>query len=198
MNAQELLAIVEADAIKHNITTIFLKQKNVLLGNIECSGYFDDEKRLIAVAMDHPEDFWFSILIHEYMHMKQWIENSPLWIDMDGADDDMDEWLGGKDFSPEELARMINSVQAIEADCERRSLDFIKEHNITQIDPIEYAKKANSYVYFYCLIAERRKFYDSDKKPYMIEEVWSQMPDHFDNDYTILPDNYRELFNKYC
>lgn len=198
MNAQELLAIVEADAIKHGITTHFANEKNVLSGGIQCSGFFDDQKKIIAVSMDHPESFWFCILIHEYMHMQQWIENSPLWIAMNGADLEMDDWLNGHDMTPEKVAQMIGSVQAVEADCERRSLAFIKEHNITQIDPVEYAKKANSYVYFYCLIAERRKFYDSDKKPYMIEEVWSQMPEHFDNDYTILPEKYRELYNKYC
>lgn len=198
MNSTELLEIVYADALKHNIKTSFLVQKDVFTMGVACSGFFDDVKMEIAVAMDKPEADWFPVLIHEYMHMKQWSEKSDLWVNMEGADQKMDEWFAGREFTTEEVTRFINDLQAVEADCERRSVAFIKEHNISQIDPVEYAKKANSYIYFYCMIAERRKFYDPEKRPYNVEAVWSQMPEHFNNDYTILPEQFRELYEEYC
>ena len=134
----EILANNFLDSLKYQCTLngikyLFPKTPQVSYpgsGNIKCSGYFDDAPNpIIACALDKPTEDWLEILIHETCHMDQWIENIELWnnIKKDGIDCSvcMDDWLNGKDFTKEEYTHFIRTMQLVEIDCEKRSVDKI-------------------------------------------------------------------------
>lgn len=196
MQSKELLRIVKADAKKAGITVVIGKGKNVRMQGWATSGYFCDVSMKLAVATGIEESEWFPVLIHEYCHMKQWQEQTPEWL-ATKVTGDIDVYLNNTSMPDEQADAIINSALVIEVDCERRTVEFIKQHGI-DIDTKEYAKKANSYLYFYRMIREAKGFYDSNRKPYRIEAVWSHMPDHFDNDYSTIPPHFAELFRTHC
>ena len=62
------------------------------------------------------------------------------------------------------------------------------------LDPIEYAKKANAYIYFYLYVKRVRQFYATGFEPYSVQAVWSAAPDNFDGDYTKIPSDLERAF----
>jgi hypothetical protein len=62
------------------------------------------------------------------------------------------------------------------------------------VDLTEYIQKANSYLYFYHVMTKTRKWYEAGKQPYNTPAIWSKMPIHFDNDYTVIPPEIECLF----
>jgi hypothetical protein len=133
--------------------------------------------------------------------MDQWLENSKFWINnfIDGKEaiDYIDEWISGKDFSQDELDKFFSAAIGVEHDCEMRSVRKIEEYELPLIKS-EEIQKANSYILFYSVIKETRKWYLPGKAPYLIKDVWSKMPKTFDIDYSIVPEDIKELYNKYC
>ncbi len=197
-NQMEILANNFLDSLKYQCTLngikyLFPKTPQVSYpgsGNIKCLGYFDDAPNpIIACALDKPTEDWLEILIHETCHMDQWIENIELWnnIKKDGIDCSvcMDDWLNGKDFTKEEYTHFIRTMQLVEIDCEKRSVDKIIHLDIP-IDIEGYIKRANSYLFFYSVMLETRKW--CDIAPYKIKEIVDVMPSHF-----LTPDEYKNV-----
>ena len=83
-------------------------------------------------------------------------------------------------------------------DTTKDSVEKINKYTLTDIDKIEYVKKANSYVMFYGAILKTRKWYINS--PYEIKEIWDKMPIIFleKNYYFNIKDGYLELYKKYC
>jgi len=107
---KEVLAEVAAECIANRVSLILgAKRKLVLDGEgLGCSGYFDSEDRVLAVATGRSE--WFETLLHEYGHMCQWRD------DPSGFDDDWDEyfwdWLvGDKELTQRQLRKAVNQVR---------------------------------------------------------------------------------------
>lgn len=198
MNTRELLKFIKNDAKEYRIKLFFGKCKNVKIprSNIRSSGFFSEVDRLLAVATGVPENVWIPILLHEYCHMQQSKEQLDIW--KNDRSEDLDYWLDGKvEKTTQEIEDMVFSTLNIELDCEKRVIEFIKRHNI-DIDVEVYAKKSNAYVYFYHIIKNHRKWYNTDRKPYNIEAVWSKMPSHFENDYSTIPLHYEALLLTCC
>lgn len=155
--------------------------QNVILGELECSGYFDDSVPELAIAVGKPANEYIPVLIHEFNHMEQWKEQCPAWVNLGDSCEILDEWLAGEEFTSDEVNNAINRIIDVEFDCERRSVAFIEEHGI-DINTTEYIQKSNAYVLFYNTIRSTRKWYNSERKPYMIKEVWNAMPKEFSDD----------------
>lgn len=157
-----------------------------------CNGYVDDEDRELACACGQPLEKWFRILVHETCHMDQLIEEDPLWFTagkINGVDtaDLMELWLDHKiELNNEQARNVIASSRDLELDCERRVLRKIEKFGLP-LNKFEYARAANSYIYFYNLIAVSRRWYSIDHEPYNIPELVERMPHHLDGDYTHTP-----------
>ena len=189
---------------EHGVKIIFENSESVpyIVGGFPCSGYFVDYVNpTLAVAMGKPKEEFAMVIVHESCHMDQWIEKSPPWnnnfIDGKESVDYIDEGLSGKEFTPEELDNFIRRSIEVESDCERRTIEKAKSYNLP-INIEEETQKANSYILFYSMLKEVRKWNVSGKAPYQIKEVWSQMPKTFDMDYYNVPENLKELYLKYC
>lgn len=172
------------------------------------SGYFAQttdgvEPSTLMVAIGKPFEDWLPIYLHESSHMDQCIENVPAWTNItmtDGreATDAVFSWIDGEELSDEYLDEAIRRALEVELDCERRTHEKIMKYNLMDIiNPEEYVKKSNSYIYFYLFVKSTRSFYTQGFQPYNIEAVWSVAPDTFDNDYLVIPTDLHKAFTKY-
>lgn len=178
---------------------IILSDKRSVGDDKPCNGYFQDgDKPTLAVACGQSFRKWLLVLVHESCHMDQWIEQVPEWTNnLLGTYETMDIidlWCDHKiELSEEQLDEYIAIAREVELDCEKRSVEKIKEYNLP-IDIDEYIQKANAYVWFYTMIKETRQWYKIGREPYNIKRVWSALPTHFVDDYNHVPKEYRELF----
>lgn len=171
--------------------------------NMMVSGYFADKPEpLLACAIGKPVEQWFEILVHESCHMDQWIEQGEVWDDLylngHDCDKEMDEWLSGKEFTEEEAAYFIRIMQTLEIDCEKRAIEKIKHLNLS-IDITNYIKKANSYLFFYTVMLQTKKW--CDIAPYNIPEIVEMMPDYFfdeDEQYHQISNALLVLYKEKC
>lgn len=176
-----------------NVKLVFGKGKYIKYfgTNIKVSGYFADNPATLVCSMNNSH--CMQTLVHESCHMDQWSEKMKLWVHSSncGDDDIFDKWLLGKDFPEYKMIRIINRIQQIELDCERRSVEKIKQYNL-KINIEEYIKNANSYIYLYTYIKEKRKW--PDKAPYKIKKIMDLMPSRFLKDYSKLKPEVRKVF----
>lgn len=186
MGNAELLEFVRQQCERYGVVLYLGEGADVpCFETTACSGYFDENGPVLAVAIGKPEEEYTAILVHEYCHMMQWVESSRVWIALGESCTMLDQWLSGINFDDRIIQTAIDRIIDVEVDCERRSVEFIREHGIN-IDVEQYTQRANSYVLFYNYIRMTRKWYDPDRKPYNVETVWRMMPTEFQTDnYTL-------------
>jgi hypothetical protein len=186
-------------ATRHEIRVKMVKSRYVKSGKLDCSGTANYEE--IAIAIKRPQKSWLMTAVHEFSHMDQIIEKSPAYFaTVDGFDPStiVDMWLHNVcELTTDQLYRAITALRELELDCERRAAQKVIDWALP-ISHDEYVKKANAYIYFHHFIAMTRKWYKDKFEPDHVPEVWRNMPTHFDNDYETLPDQYRNLFLRYC
>ncbi len=188
--------------ITSNVFFDFEYKEKVFYGNIQCNGFFESKYHYrgkigpyLAVAIKKPLDKWLPIFTHETSHMDQWLENSPLWL----TSEDfalLDNWLEGKEYHIKEVSEFIHKVILVEADCERRTIEKIKKHNLP-IDTKYYAQRANAYLYYYQWLIAKRLWYKTE--PYEVPEIIGFMPEEIKNDEEYLKPlstGMMKLFNK--
>lgn len=187
-------------AWEHDVSVTMSKERSIKYNEDNdaavCNGYFDQEAPELAVACGQDFDKWFSVFIHESCHMDQWIEQCPAWTDGEihgvEAYDLLELWLQGAiELNEEQKHAVIQPPMFVELDCERRVVQKIKDLNLP-IDPLRYAQRANSYVYFYLLMGFTRKWYEIDKEPYNYPAIVCKMPTHLDGDYSQIPQGIKE------
>lgn len=151
----------------------------------QAGGYFCGETKRLAVACDRKEDSWLGVLLHEYCHLTQWVEDMPEWR---GYRDDMWTWLSGKRIkNPREAVR---AVQALEADCERRTMRLARELQ-APIDLDAYARSANAYIHFHNVMADERKWYRPGVVMQEIPSLLAAANPTFDTDFSKTPEGLR-------
>jgi hypothetical protein len=132
--------------------------------NVLVAGYFCDESRKLAVATGDPD--WVGTFAHEASHMDQFVDGSEYWTDdLDGAYEVLVLATESPDkVSQEELKDALNKIVLLEADCERRTIEKIKQYKLP-VDLEDYARKANAYLYWHTAILYYRKWYSRGKSP---------------------------------
>lgn len=159
--------------------------------NIKCGGFFDHMNKLLVVATK--KHSWLELLVHEYAHMTQWIEDCEAWKNASHVTDEVDRWLEGEDFDTKFIHEIVDKVRDLELDNEKRSVELIKKFKL-QVDLDRYVRKANGYVYFYTWIKESRRWSKPGNSPYSNETVISTMPNEFQQSYETIPNHIREVF----
>lgn len=203
LSAFDFLETIKQDCIKAGVTYLFPETEKVIYpgsSEMQVSGYFDDKiGPTLACAIGKPIKDWYEILIHESCHMDQWSQKDLLWSNqyLNGIDCDkgMDEFLGGKQFHKDEYTYFVRTMQALEIDCEKRSVKKILDLGL-DVDTKMYIQKANSYLLFYSIILETKKW--CDVAPYNVQEIIDLMPDYFLNDYTNISEEILNLYKEKC
>jgi hypothetical protein len=111
------------------------------------SGWFDDEKKILLVCVNDAD--WLTILAHEFSHLSQWTEKSPLYKEESEDQEDFEAWLAGtKRISKPKLIHVVRNIQRCELDAERRTVRLIKQFHLTT-DIKKYIQVANFYIWQY-------------------------------------------------
>jgi hypothetical protein len=144
---------VKAELHSYGFRLCFGRGKMVNGGGWRAAGFFCDRQRVLRVARDRPD--WLDILLHEYAHFRQWVEQPAGVYNADGAAAKIvDGYLHrGKTVPRAVLRKAFNRVMTFERDAEMRALTIAKTHGLP-VDPVAYAKHANLYIYSHHLMLE--------------------------------------------
>jgi hypothetical protein len=144
---------VRTELVSYGFRLCFGRGKLVNGGGWRAAGYFCDRERLIRVARGRSD--WLDILIHEYAHFRQWVEQAAHVYNADAAASiTVANYLhGGKTPAPAVLRRAFSRVMAMERDAEMRAVRIAKAHGLP-IDEERYARHANLYIYSHHLMRD--------------------------------------------
>jgi hypothetical protein len=189
MNTKEFIKHVKSECKKYNVKCVLKNTKTVKLtdNNDRCSGYFDEES--LVVAMNRPDAL--QILVHEYGHLTQWIEQCEPWVRSvkNNSHDKLYRWLAGENIR--DIKKAISICRDLELDNEKRSVKIIKKFNLP-ININMYIKTANAYVQFYNYILISRKWCT----PYKNECLLEAMPSKFNMNYNKLTNKLLKIFKE--
>ena len=189
-NIQDFIQYVKSEC-KENGIKVELRQRKylVLSGNIKCSGYFDSEEKKLVVAMKRTD--WLSILVHEFGHFTQWMDNCKEWRNSGDSLSEVDAWLGGKEVK--NIKKSLGKSRDLELDNEKRSVAIIKAWDLP-IDTKTYTQKANAYVAFYNYMYFTRRWCTPKLSPYSNPSIYKQFPTTFKMNYKKLSKKYINAF----
>ena len=193
-NAKRFIKYVKRICAEHDIKLDLRRAKKLTLSeNIKCSGYFDEEGRVLAVAMKHPDAL--GILVHEFCHLMQYLDFTRgkfrLWNTATVALGKLDTWLSGKPVT--NLKRAIGYSRDLELENEKRTVAMIQKWDLP-VDVDDYIKKANAYILFYNWMHETRRWTTPPNTPYNNPRVYESMSNKFNMKYTTLSRNVRRAF----
>jgi hypothetical protein len=193
MDTKEFIKHVKSECKKHNIKCVLKNTKTVRLtdNNDRCSGYFDEES--LVVAMNRPDAL--QILVHEYGHLTQWIEQCEPWVRSvkNNSHDKLYRWLAGENIR--NIEKSISICRDLELDNEKRSVKIIKKFNLS-ININMYIKTANAYVQFYNYILISRKWCTPNNTPYKNKYLLEIMPSKFNMNYNKLTNKLLKIFKE--
>lgn len=189
-NVRDFVKYVKSECKANGIKVEIRKRRYLVLsGNIKCSGFFDSEEKRIVVATERED--WLSILVHEFAHFTQWMDNCKEWRTSGTSLEDIDLWLGGKEVK--NIKRSLGKCRDLELDNEKRSVAIIKAWNLP-IDTKLYTQKANAYVQFYNWMYFTRRWCTPKNSPYKNPEIYGQMPTTFKMNYKKMGEKYKKIF----
>ena len=161
--------------------------------SIRCTGYFDDENKTLQVAMKEKDSF--EILVHEYGHLTQWVDQVPVYTKASKYLYAVDDWIGGLNIPMPMVEAAIQGVVDLELDNERRSVKLIDKYNLS-IDKEQYIRKANAYLYFYHWMKRTRKWSRPENMPYKNKRIIAAMPTTLRGKYNKMPKRLEKLFEQ--
>ena len=175
-----------------------LNKKYEFIGSLPVGGYFDEESKEIAVACrGKPIERWIGTLAHEGCHLDQWVQDKKRW-DVGSFIGELDEWFEHEaELSLKKIKRCIKEVQALEHDCETRTIEKILCYDLP-IDVDRYAQQANTYVWFYTIAGRKRKWFKKGFAPYMIPSIYNKMPKYIMplDAYDVVPKPIMKAYEK--
>lgn len=198
MNFKEFELVVKNACDEHGVQLVvgdkFVSDSD---GN-QSNGFFDDtqEVPILAYSAGLGANIVFPLLVHEYNHMQQYLEDSDIWksanlskeeSDLLGYSGDQDvynvlfDWIDLKiELDDSQLDDVIQRCIGVEFDCEKRTIQMIKDLDL-EIDPDAYIQNALSYLYFYQYLKVSRSWYPTGNAPYQIESIYTKMPFNFED-----------------
>lgn len=162
-----------------------------LTGNIQCSGYFDEQEMVLASSMNRPD--WVEILAHEYCHLTQWVDGCKEWNNGVNGIDKLDQWLSGKPIR--NIRKWIDYSRDLELDNEKRTVELIKRWGLN-VDTEMYIKKANAYIQFYNYMYHSRKWSKPGNAPYGNKQIIEAMPSTFKMKYKGMSKKLLKLYKE--
>lgn len=191
MNLQ-FIQYVKDECKNVGVKVILGKGKNIKWSATEkCSGYFDSEGKKLACATGW--DDWIETLVHEFAHFTQWQENTAIWRICNELNSTtlVDDWLEGTEVN--DIKKHIGIVRDMELDNEKRTVELIRKFQL-DIDIELYIKRANAYIYFHNWMKETRRWMKPPNTPYRSQKLTDAMPNHFNNNYNVLPAKLRAIY----
>jgi hypothetical protein len=170
------------------------------------SGVYIGADKVIWVARKHR--MWFEVLVHEYCHLLQDLDwkagkREGKWF-MDPKLTWMwpawDSWITNqRELSAETATKCTRAMQAMELDCERRALKFLRLHRFRTVDLKHYICQSNAYIWSYEAARLTRRW-SNRRRPYKVREIERMMPDRLiaERDLGRLPEGYLVAYSREC
>ncbi len=188
--SKQFIEFVKSECKKYGVVLSLRNTRYVKAGEkIKASGYFDESVPTLVCAIKKSD--FLPILVHEYAHLTQWVDQIPIWKKSYKSLIKVNEWLCGKEVRS--IKDHLAVCRDLELDNEKRSVKIIKKHRLP-IDVKDYTRRANAYVQFYNYLAISRKWSDSKNTPYTNRVLIEAMPCRFNMDYTTLPKKIEKIF----
>lgn len=168
---------VKAELHSYGFRLCFGRGKEVNGGGWRANGFFCDRRRLVKVARGNPQ--WLGVLVHEYAHFRQWVEQPAHVYNADAAASIVvhDYLHRGKQTSAAVLRKAFARVMAFERDAEIRAMRIAKAKALP-IDPALYARHANLYIYSHHLMRDTGRWAGRGN-PYRSWKIVDMMPSTF-------------------
>ena len=146
----------------HNKKSTIVPNKTVWMDGIRVGGWCDGNEMVIAAK----NPLFEQVYVHEFSHMQQAIEFSPLWKD----DFLFWELLEKKKIGIRSWDAVLETIY-LEQDCESRALSHSRKWQL--FDNKEYARHANLYLYFYQYLFLKKEWKPSVKiyHPVLLAEM---------------------------
>ena len=171
---------VISDLIKDKFSILLHQNKHIS----EYGGSFDYENREFVVSIG--DKIGIELLIHEYCHYLQWRDDKKYFLNLINNCLIVFDWIDGKFFKKDIINHAIAGAIELELDCERRALAEIKKYKLN-VDIGGYCKSANSYLLFYNIVHDTRKWYGKTvNTPSLTKSMPSKL---MDLDYYLDKDN---------
>lgn len=195
MNAEQVVNEITRRAWSFGVLVLISPKRGVVGSDgFVTGGCFDESVPSLTASACDTEADTLGLLLHEYSHLTQWVENCDVWRIHQKTPGDMWDWIGGKPVRGVE--RAIDVTRDMEADCERRTVRLIQELN-APIDIKDYTRKANAYIHFHNVIKAKRKWY---KAPGALcnPEILRHCNETLDSDFRKTPKALFDALVKYA
>lgn len=196
MKKAELVEFIKSECKKHNVVCDLRNTTYVRIDTHACMGAFYPEGRLVVAMKDKMAH---EVLLHEYCHMTQWLDNTEEWQNHQKIDPiEFNDWLDGG--SSKNIETYIKWIIDLELDNEKRAVKLIEKLKLDFIDKKMYIKKSNLYLQYYNWLLIHKTWNSSKKRIYSSKKLLSMVPSSFRmNYYKIskkLENGFTEFFSK--
>ena len=193
-NVLRFIEDLETKCKEYGVKLVLYDMKFIENDGDKFGGWFDaDNKELHCAFPDKIQTKYVELLVHESCHMDQWIENTKYWT-IERRNNSLTEvWKILKGEKVNKLKYHLRNVQMMEAECEKMSIQKIKDYDLG-INIERYAMKANSYLLFYSVLVETKKW--TDYPPYKFKDIWRGLPDKILSNFEISGDLKQLYFDK--
>lgn len=185
-NVHKFIEDLKKKCKTYGVKLVLHDAKHIIDEDRKFGGWFDAQNKELHCAFPSKiQKKYVELLIHESCHMDQWIQNTKYWA-IEREHNSLDEvWKLLSNQKIKRLAFHLKNVQLMEAECEEMSIRKILEYDIN-INTESYARKANSYLLFYCLIPLTNTW--TDYPPYKFPQIWRQMSNKILKTFKISPE----------
>jgi len=189
---KEFVKYVRSECKKHGIKCDLRRGAYVKLsGNIKCSGFFDSYNKRLVVGMKN--ELAFDILVHEFCHLTQWVEQCEPWVNLGNSLDMVDKWLSGEEV--DNIGLHMARARDMELDNEKRSVKMLKKFGFDDM-VYDYTKRANAYIQFYNYMLHSRRWSKPGNSPYKNERIIEAMSPKFNMKYGELTPKLKKIFEE--
>lgn len=193
MKKHELLDFIKSECKKHNVVCDLRNTTYVRIDRTPCIGAFYPEGRLVVAMKDK---IAYEVLLHEYCHMTQWLDNSDEWKNHQKIDpDEFNNWLMG--IPSKNIEKYIRWIVDLELDNEKRAVKLIKKLKLDFIDKKMYIKKSNLYIQYYNWLLQHKEWNSSNKRMYSSKKLLSLVPSSFTMDYSKISKRLENAFTEF-
>ena len=191
-NEKDFIDFVKSECEKYNVKCDLRNTKFVkMTGSMKCSGWFDETAPELVCSMNRVD--WIQILVHEYAHLTQWVDNTSLWQQACDSLSIVWDWLDGVDA--EDIEKHIDVARELEMDNDKRAVKIIKKFDLN-VDIENYIQRSNAYHQFYNWMKITRRWCKPSNSPYKNENIINVMPKTFiKNGERFLP-RYEKVFRE--
>lgn len=198
-----LVEFIESQCNIHSIQLEISKTKSVGqdIESGQCAGYFVETPPTIAIAIGNPIQQWIFILVHEFSHALQWLEQCDAWNECFTEDVDVgvicEEWLTKQlELSSSDVTKYFSLLGNFEFDADKRAVNLLKRFDIPKPTIQKYCQQSWAYTLFYRVMPYIRRWYTVGKEPYNTKSIWSKMPTNLNGKYRKITPDILQLYCK--